>query len=158
MKKLTPIAALAAVAALALPVASSADAGTPARDPAARLARIQERIQRVEARIDAATKRITTLQQKLEDKCSAQSAAPAAGDQPTTAAPSRADRCAKVQARLDQAKARVQKAKDRLAAVKARVQKWLDNHNGQTAGGSGLSSGDQAALAQLQQQLAGLTA
>jgi DNA repair exonuclease SbcCD ATPase subunit len=161
MKKLTPIAALAAAAALALPVASWADAGTPARDPAARLARIQERIQKVEARIDAATKHIAALRQKLDERCSGEAAQPASaagGDQPATAAPSRAERCAKARARLQQAEDRLQKAKDRLADVKARLQKWLENHNGQNAGdsngGSGLSAGDQAALAQLQQQLA----
>jgi hypothetical protein len=161
MKKLTQIAALAAVAALALPVASWADAGTPAGDPAARLVRILERIKKIEARIDTATKRIATLQQKLDERCTgaaAQPAPPAGGDQTTTTAPPRVERCARAHARLGQVEDRLQKAEDRLATVKARVQKWLANHNGRNAGGSGLSGGDQAALVQLQQQLAALNA
>ena len=77
MKKLAPLAALAAVAALALPVASWADDTTPAQrqGSGARLARIQERIEKVEARIDAATTRIAALQQKLDQRCSAAEAA-----------------------------------------------------------------------------------
>src|SRR5438067_13242044 len=100
MKKLAPLAALAAVAALALPVASWADDTTPAQPQGsgARLARIQERIQKVEARIDAATTRIATLQQKLDDRCNAAATEPAAPGDQTAAAPSRADRCARAQA------------------------------------------------------------
>ena len=149
MKKLAPLAALAAVAALALPVASWADDTTHAQPQGsgARLTKIQERIQKVEARIDAATARIARLQQKLDEHCTA-ATQPAAG----------ADRCARAQARLDKVKERLQKAQDRLATVEARLQKWLDEHGGQmsASGGSGLSAADQAALGQLQQQLAGL--
>src|SRR5438128_1538568 len=80
MKKLTPLAALAAVAALAVPIASWADDTTPAQrqGSGARLARIQERIEKVEARIDAATTRIAALQQKLDQRCSAAATQPAA--------------------------------------------------------------------------------
>jgi DNA repair exonuclease SbcCD ATPase subunit len=161
MKKLTPIAALVAVAALALPVASWADGGTPANDPAARLAKIQERIQKVEARIATATQKIADLQQKLTDKCSTQptAPAPAAGGGDTAAAPTQADRCARAQARLDKAKERLQQAQDRLAKVKAKLAQWLQNHPGGSTGngsGSSVSPSDQAALGQLQQQLAGL--
>jgi hypothetical protein len=163
MKKLTPLAAFAAVAALALPVAGWADDTTPTQPQVqgARPARILDRIQKVEARIDAATRRIATLRQKLDERCNGtapQPASPAAGGDQTAAAPSRADRCALAQARLEQAKDRLQKAKDRLATIKAKVRKWLDGHSGQSSAGSvpGLFTADQAALAQLQQQLAGV--
>ena len=159
MHKLTPIAALVAVAALALPVASWADDGTPAQpSQGSRVARIQERLQKVEARIEAASQKIADLQAKLGEKCTAAptTPAPATGtDQGST--PNRADRCARAQARLERAQDRLQKAKDRLAKLEARVQQWLRSHNGQD-GGSPLSPADQAALGQLQQQLAGLNA
>src|SRR5256885_13045347 len=157
MHKLTPIAALVAVAALALPVASWADDGTPAQpSQGSRVARIQERLQKVEARIDAASQKIADLQQKLAEKCSAPATtpAPATGTDQPAAGPNRADRCARAQARLERAKDRLQKAKDRLAKLEAPGQQWLQSHNGKD-GGSALSPAGPAALGQLQQQPAG---
>jgi phage shock protein A len=135
VNKLTPLALLAAVAALAFPVAGLADDGTPPQNAGDRLARIQERIAKIEARIDAAS-------QQLADKCSTKPAPAIGTDQ--AAAPSRADRCARAQERL-------QKAKDRLARLKERLAKWQQNHSG-----SSISAADRAALGGLQQQLDGL--
>ena len=146
MKKLAPLAVLAAVAALALPAAIWADDGTPQQGSGARLARVQARIEKIGARIDLATQNIADLEQKLAEKCGASQ--PTAGDGQTSG-PSRAERCARAQARLEKAQARLQRAKDRLAKVVQRIQQWQQNHDGST-----VSASDQAALDQLQQQLA----
>lgn len=168
LKKTTSLAALAATVALAIPVAGLADGGTPnpPQPAGSRLARIQERIAKVEARLATAQQRIANREQKLAERCSTLQPTPAAtptsGDG-QTAAPSRADRCARVQARLEKVKDRLQKLQDRLDKVKARVQQWLDNHGGNHGAGqtgsdadSGLSTSDQQALDGLQQQLEGL--
>ena len=108
----------------------------------ARLARIQDRIQKVEARIDAASQKIAALQQKLADKCSAQTApVPATGTDQGTA-PNRADRCARAQTRLEKAQERLQKAKDRLARVKTTPGQYLQGDVPQTHDGMPESGGD----------------
>jgi chromosome segregation ATPase len=158
MKKRTPIAVLAAVAALALPVCALADGTPPAQGPGDRVARIQARIQKAETRIGKVSGKITVLQQKLAAKCSVQptTPAPAAGDGQASTAPSLADRCARTEARLQKAQDRLQQAQDRLTKLKARLEQWLQNHkSGSSTTASGVSTADQAALAGLQQQLAG---
>ncbi|HEV3402973.1 MAG TPA: hypothetical protein VG073_01730 [Gaiellaceae bacterium] len=158
MKKRTPIAVLAAVAALALPVCALADGTPPAQGPGDRVARIQARIQKAETRIGKVTEKITVLQQKLAAKCGVQptTPAPAAGNGQASTAPSLADRCARTEARLQKAQDRLQQAQDRLTKLKARLEQWLQNHkSGSSTTASGVSTADQAALAGLQQQLAG---
>jgi len=157
MKKRTPIAVLAAVAALALPVCAFA-AGSPPQGSGDRAARIQDRIQKAETRIGKVTDKLTVLQQKLAAKCNVQptTPAPAAGNGQTSTAPSLADRCTRAEARLQKAQDRLQKAQDRLTKLKARLEQWLQNHKtGGSTTPSGISTADQAALAGLQQQLAG---
>jgi glutathione S-transferase len=155
LTKTASLAALAATAALALPVAGLADDGTPNPPQSAgtRLARIQERIARVETRLATAQERLAKREQMLADRCSTPQPATTGTDGQSAAAPSHADRCARAQARLERVKDRLQKVQARLDKVKDRVQKWLENHGGQT--GSSLSSGDQQALDGLQQQLEG---
>jgi len=121
MKKRTPIAVLAAVAALALPVCALADGTPPAQGPGDRVARIQARIQKAETRIGKVTEKITVLQQKLAAKCSVQptTPAPAAGNGQASTAPSLADRCARAEARLQKAQDRLQQAQDRLTSLSA---------------------------------------
>jgi chaperonin cofactor prefoldin len=158
MKKRTPIAVLAAVAALGLPVCAFAAGSPPAQGSGDRVARIQDRIQKGETRIGKVTEKMTVLQQKLAAKCNVQptTPAPAAGNGQASTAPSLADRCTRADARLQKAQDRLQKAQDRLTKLKARLEQWLQNHkNGGSTTASGISTADQAALAGLQQQLAG---
>src|SRR5437588_12479407 len=94
-------ASLIAVAAvLAVPAAALADEDTtPARPHAgARAARLLARISRVEARL-------TRIEARIQKRCA--SAQP--GDQPGTGSSLSPDRCARAEARLQQAKDRVAK-------------------------------------------------
>jgi phage shock protein A len=150
VNKLTPLALLAAVAALAFPVASWADDSTPPQSSSDKLARVQERIAKIEAKLDTASQKLAAFQQKLAEKCNTD-AAPAPESDNSAAGPSRARVCALAQAKLERAHKRLELAQDRVAKLKDRVAKWQQKHAGPS-----LSAADQAALNGLQQQLAGI--
>jgi len=156
-KTIAKLAALATLVALALPVSALADSGTPPTQPQRtgnRLARVQQRIDRIEARLANAQQLLEKRTEAVAERCNGQQPDPAAdgsndgGTQ--TAAPMRRLRCARVQARIERIKDRLDRLQARLEKLKDRLQSHASG-NGQAS--TGLSDADQQTLDGLQQQL-----